>query len=132
MQRRNKTILCLGHDAVMLQVRQLVLEHFGYQVWAANSVEGATAIAEGKCPDMLLMDNGHPGVNLEQLASKVKELCPGLLAVVLSPFYGVRCSSRTAIDRFLAQDESPDVLVANLEELFASQAGGEACSSAMM
>ena len=129
MQRRNKSILCLSQDAVMLRVRQLVLEHFGYQVWPTNSVDRVAGIAVGKCPDMLLMDNGDPGVNLEELASRVKMLCPGLLAVVLSPFYAVHRSSRTPIDRFLAQDEAPDVLLANLEELFASQSGGGASVS---
>ena len=131
MQRR-KAILCLCHDAIMLRVRQMLLEHFGYKVLPTKSVEDATAIAVDSCPDMLLMDNSYPGINLEQVAKQIKETCPGMLAVVLSPFSAARHSTRTAVDRFLAQDEGPDALRANLEELFATQANGDTATSAVV
>ena len=113
----------------MLRVRQMLLEHFGYEVWPTKSVEAATVIAGDNCPDMLLIDNGYPGVNVEQVAERIKTACPGILAVVLSPFFAVHRSTRTAVDRFLSKDEGPDVLRANLEELFATQASGDASSA---
>lgn len=130
MQRR-KAILCLCHDAVMLRVRQMLLEHFGYEVWPTESIEDAAAIAVDSCPDMLLMDYSYPRVNLEQVAERIKKACPGILAVVLSPFFGVRRSPQTAVDRFLAQNDGPDALRANLEELFATQRGGDTATSAV-
>jgi CheY-like chemotaxis protein len=131
MQRR-KAILCLCHDAIMLRVRQMLLEHFGYKVLPTESVEDATAIAVDNCPDMLLMDNSYPGINFEQVAERIKKDCPGMLAVVLSPLFAVRDSAQTAIDRFLARDEGPDSLRANLEELFATQGDGDAATSAVV
>jgi CheY-like chemotaxis protein len=131
MQRR-KAILCLCHDAIMLQVRQMLLEHFGYEVWATESVEDAAAIAVDSCPDMLLMDNSYPGVNLEQVAERIKKDCPGMLAVVLSPLFGGRRPTPAAVDYFLAQNDGPDALRANLEELFGAQGDGDTATKAVM
>jgi DNA-binding NarL/FixJ family response regulator len=118
MQQRRKAILCLCHDATMLQLRQMLLEHFGYKVWPTTSVADATVLAENICPDMLLMDTTYPGVNLEQVAQQVKEVCPAVIAVVMSPYFAVHDSSQTAVDRFVPSDEDPDTLAARIEELF--------------
>lgn len=126
MRSRRKAILCLCHDATMLQVRQMLLEHFGYKVWPTSSVEDATVLAGNLCPDMLLMDNNYPGVNLEQVAEQVKQVCPEVIAVVLSPYFAVHDSSQTAVDRFVPRDEDPDALVARIEEVFEQKSrGGE-------
>ena len=121
MRGRSKAILCLCHDATMLQVRRMLLEHFGYQVWPTSSVEDATLLAENVCPDMLLMDNNYPGVDLEQVAGQIKQACPHVITVVLSPYFGVHDSSQTAVDRIVPRDEEPDALIARIEELFAER-----------
>ncbi len=121
MQPRRKAILCLCHDATMLHLRRMLLEHFGYKVWPTSSVEDATVLAESICPDMLLMDNNYPGVSLERVAERVKEVCPEVIAVVLSPYFAVHDSSQTAVDRFVPRDEEPDALIERIEELFAER-----------
>ena len=95
----------------------MILEHFGYTVLPTTSLEEAKLQAEGACPDMLLMDNNYPGVNVQEFARDVKRLCPEVMAVVLSPFFAVR-SANGAIDRFVTNDEGPDALIAQLDELF--------------
>jgi DNA-binding NtrC family response regulator len=109
----------------VLQVRGMLLEHFGYQVLSTSSVEDAKVAAKDSCPDMLLMDNSYPGIDVEQVARQVKSICPTMLTVVLSPYFGVRAASRGYVDRFLAKDEGPDVLIAQIEELFEQSGGGE-------
>lgn len=125
MQPRRKAILCLCHDVTMLHLRRMLLERFGYRVWPTSSVEDATLLAENTCPDMLLMDNNYPGVNLEQVAQQVKEVCPEVIAVVLSPYFAVHDCSQTAVDRFVPRDEEPDALIARIEELFAEKGRGD-------
>ena len=120
-----KAILCLGQDVTTLRVRQMLLEHFGYKVWTTDSVEDAASIAEDRCPDMLLMDSEHPDGDVEQVAARAKDVCPDLITVVLLPFYGARCSSHASVDRFLPRDNNPDLLVANLEDLFERKAKEE-------
>jgi CheY-like chemotaxis protein len=125
MQERRKAILCLCYDRDMLQVRQMLLEHFGYQVLPTSSVEDAKTVAGDSCPDMLLMDSSHPGIDFEHVAEQVKRVCPTVLTVVLSPYYGVRPGPSGCVDRFVAKDDGPDILIAQIEELFQQRAGGQ-------
>jgi DNA-binding NtrC family response regulator len=124
MRSRRRAILCLCHDRDMLQVRGMLLEHFGYQVLSTSSVEEAKVAAKDSCPDMLLMDNSYPGIDVEQVARQVKTICPSMLVVVLSPYFGVRVASRGHVDRFVAKDDGPDALIAQIEELFEERPGG--------
>ncbi len=123
MHERRKAILCLCYDRDMLQVRRMLLEHFGYQVLPTSSVEDAKTLAGDSCPDMLLMDSNHPGIDFEQVAEQVKRVCPTMLTVVLSPYYGVRPGSSGCVDRFVAKDDGPNVLIAQIAELFEQRAG---------
>jgi len=131
MEPHRKAILCLCCDTNTLQVRQMLLEHFGYRVFAASSVDDAKNIAENRCPDLLLMDNSHPEVDPEQVATQVKMKYPGVIAVVLSPYYyGAGKASRSAIDRFVTSNDGPDVLISQIEELLEdTPAGAMQCPS---
>jgi len=119
MHTNRKAILCLSYDANMLQVRQMLLEHFGYMVFPSTSVEDATSVARHRCPDMLLMDYTHPEMNFEDVAAQVKSACPGVIAVVLSPYYyGSQNGTTGVVDRFVAKDDGPDALISQIEDLF--------------
>jgi CheY-like chemotaxis protein len=122
MQPRGKEILCLCYDSNMLQVRRMLLEHFGYVVLATTSVDDAKSIVKQRCPDMLLMDNNDSGVDFEQLAEQVKGMCPDVITVMLSPYYyGSHGGTNDAIDRIVAKDDGPDVLLSHIQELLGSK-----------
>jgi CheY-like chemotaxis protein len=116
-----KAILCLSYDTNMLQVRQMLLEHFGYKVFPSSTVEDAKNVAERQCPDMLLMDTTHPEIDFEEVATQVKRACPSVIAVVLSPYYyGPQYPAAGAVDGFVVKDDGPDALISQIEELFGS------------
>jgi len=118
MSQRTKAILCLCHDSNMLLIRRMLLEHFGYSVLPTTSDEHAKTIVKQQCPDMLLMDNGDSGMDWREVAEQVKRICPDVITVVLSPSFGVVSSSSTAsVDRFVAKDDGPDALIAQIREL---------------
>lgn len=121
MEPRRKEILCLCYDSNMLQVRQMLLEHFGYAVVPTTSLENARKIVTDRCPDMLLMDNNDSGVDFEQLAKQVKRICPEVITVMLSPYY--YSGNGSAIDRVVSKDEGPDVLLSQIEELLGDEKG---------
>lgn len=130
MGTRHKEILCLCHDTSLLQVRRMLLEHFGYSVLSAASVEDAMRMAENHCPDMLLMDNSETGVDLEELARQVKELCPEVIVAMLSPYYyGPANGSSNAIDGVVTKDEGPDALQSQIADLFDEGGTGNQGSS---
>jgi CheY-like chemotaxis protein len=119
MAQRPKAIICLCHDTDMLQIRRMLLEHFGFIVLPTNSVEGAKTIAKQQCPDMLLMDNADAKFDYMQLAQQIKEICPELITVMLSPYYSMSATGAAAsIDRFVAKDDGPDALITQINELF--------------
>jgi CheY-like chemotaxis protein len=117
MQVDRKGILFVCEDATMLEVRQMLLERVGYTVWPTKSMAEASAIAEQNCPDMLLIEDGYQNSDLEQAAARVKDVCPQVIAVVLAPYFAVR-SSQGFVDCFVARDQGPDLLLAQIEELF--------------
>lgn len=123
MSERPKAILCLCHDSNMLVIRRMLLEHFGYTVLPTTSAEDARNLAEEKCPDMLLMDNGDPQIDFRKLAEQVKRACPSVITVVLSPYYRVSSQeSIQSVDRFVARDDGPDELIAQIQDLFSGTA----------
>jgi CheY-like chemotaxis protein len=119
MAQRPKAILCLSDDRGILHIRRMLLEHFGYVVLPTTSALDAKNLVEQQCPDMLLMDNGDSGIDYAHLAEEVKDICPNVITVVLSPYYCMSSSnSARHVDRFVAKDEGPDVLIAQIKELF--------------
>lgn len=113
-----KAILCLCHDSDMLEVRRMLLEHFGYTVLPTTSAEDAKNVAEQQCPDLLLMDNCDSTVDYNRVAEQVKKVCPDVIAVLLSPLFrlSVNGDSRS-IDRLVAQDDGPGALMDEINEL---------------
>ena len=119
MHSNRKAILCLSYDINMLQVRQMLLEHFGYTVFPSSSLEDAKSVAQRRCPDMLLMDYTYPEMNFDEVAAQVKRACPGVIAVVLSPYYyGPHNGLSGAVDHFVTKDDGPDALISQIENLF--------------
>jgi CheY-like chemotaxis protein len=119
MAQRPKAILCLSDDRGILRVRRMLLEHFGYVVLPTTSAKDAKSIVQQQCPDMLLMDNGDEGVDYAHLAKEVKDICPEVITVVLSPYYCMSSSTSAGhVDRFVPKDEGPDALISHIKELF--------------
>jgi CheY-like chemotaxis protein len=121
METRRKEILCLCYDRSMLQVRQMLLEHFGYVVVPTTSLDNARDLVKNRCPDMLLMDNNDSGADFEQLATHVKRICPEVITVMLSPYF--YSGNGGAIDRVVSKDDGPDVLLSQIHELLSDDDG---------
>ncbi len=111
-----KAILCLCHDATILEVRRLLLERCGYTVWPVDSADAATTVARTHCPDMFIMDHSFPA-DYEEVAGRVKKACPDVITLVLSPFFTIGNSRTTSVDRFVSREDAPDSLLASVREL---------------
>jgi len=119
MTQRPKAILCLSDDGDILRIRRMLLEHFGYIVLPTTSAVDAKNLVEQRCPDMLLIDNNDSRINYARLAKEVKDICPEVITVVLSPYYCMSSSKPAVhVDRFVDKDEGPDALIAQIKELF--------------
>jgi CheY-like chemotaxis protein len=122
METHRKQILCLCNDNNMLQVRRMLLEHFGYSVVPTSSIEDVNALVQESCPDMLLMDNNDHEIDFEKVAKQAKGICPEMITVMLSPYYySNRNGSGEAIDCIVAKDDGPSALLSQIEELLGKE-----------
>lgn len=124
-----KTVLCLCGDETVLTVRQLLLEHFGYNVLPTSTVEDAETIAKRSCPDMFLMDGNIPDSDHEQVARVVKELCPDLTVVVMTQSFTARRNLSSAVDCYVSRDDGPRALVHEISRLLGQLDSGERSGS---
>jgi CheY-like chemotaxis protein len=133
LDSNHKEILCLCPDQLTLQVRQMLLEHFGYKVLATGSVGEMHTILRRACPDMLLLDTCDPAVDCHEIADEAKSICPDILSVVLTPDYGWQTNGYGSIDRFLRLDGPREEWLSGIQALFARQSSkGNDASSATM
>ena len=124
MVSKRKEILCLCQDELTLQVRQMLLEHFGYKVLATDSVGEMQAILRRACPDMLLLDTTDPQLDCHDIANQAKSICPEILSVVLTADYGRLNTCHDAVDRFLRLDAPREEWLSGIQALFARQSQG--------
>jgi CheY-like chemotaxis protein len=102
----------------MLEVRRMLLEHFGYTVLPSTNVEDAMSVAADQCPDLLLMDNCDSLLDYNRVAEQVKAVCPDVIAVLLSPLFRLSVNGDAgSIDRLVAQDDGPGALMDEINEL---------------
>jgi CheY-like chemotaxis protein len=118
MDSSPKAVLCLCHDELTLRIRRMLLEHFGYTVLSSRSVTQMHSVLSSECPDMLLLDTSDPSLDCEEVAGAAKELCPGILSVVLTPEYGQPINGTGSIDRYLKLDAPREQWLAGIESLF--------------
>jgi len=111
-------------DELTLQVRQMLLEHFGYKVLISDSVGEVHTILRHACPDMLLLDTSDPEVDWQELSDDAKSICPDILSVVLTADYGRLHNGHESVDRFLRLDSPRDEWLSGIRSLFARQSGG--------
>lgn len=112
------------HDELTLQVRQMLLEHFGYKVLTTDSVGEMHAILQQGCPDMVLLDTSDPELDWQELSAKAKSICPDILSVVLTADYGRLHNGHDSVDRFLRLDGPREEWLSGIQGLFARQSGG--------
>ena len=129
MHSKRKEILCVCQDELTLQVRQMLLEHFGYKVLTSDSAGKMHIILRQACPDMLLLDTSDPELDWQELTFKAKNICPDILSVVLTADYGRLHNAHESVDRFLRLDGPREEWLSGIESLFARQTNGGAQAS---
>ena len=119
LQSKQKEILCVCQDGLTLQVRQMLLEHFGYKVLTSDSIAAVPTLLRQICPDMLLLDTSDPELDWQELTNMAKIACPDILSVVLTSDYGRLHSDHESVDRFLRLDGPREEWISGIASLFA-------------
>jgi CheY-like chemotaxis protein len=105
-----KHILLVDDEEAITYVFQRYLERAGYRVTAAVTPGEALAICRTGMLDMLVTDFRMPGMTGASLIARVRELHPGLPALVVTA-YGAEVEVAAADVRVLNKPLAPQELV---------------------
>lgn len=84
--RGEETILVVDDEVILLELAEIILTSYGYQVICSESGEQALEILENTSVDLLFTDVIMPGMSGYQLSSEVKRLYPKVKIQVVSGF----------------------------------------------
>lgn len=121
--RGSETILMVEDDRAILKFGATVLEQLGYDVLAADTPEEGLALAAAEADriDLLLTDVIMPGMNGPELASRVREIIPGVKCLYISGFTADAIDTQGLIEQkavFLAKPFSIRELAEKIREAF--------------
>ncbi len=119
MQRR---LLLVDDEAYLLNSLVRVFRHDGYEITLADSGEAALKILKECEFGVIVSDQRMPSMSGTELLSKVKELYPHTMRIVLSGFADYKlvaeAINKGAITKFFSKPWDDDQLRQNIREVF--------------
>lgn len=118
----DRTLLLVDDEDNITAALVRLLRQDGYQVLTANSARSALGILENHTAGVILTDQRMPEMSGVELLSKVKELYPDTVRMVLSGYTDLNsvtdAINRGAIYKFLTKPWDNEMLRANVHEAF--------------
>jgi CheY-like chemotaxis protein len=114
MERNSHLLLCVDDELVGLKVRKILLERAGYKVITA--IDGATGISlfEKEPVDAVVLDYSMPGMHGGEVASRMRQLKPGVPILLLSAYFGLPLEVTSLVDLYMTKGEGAPVLLQKL------------------
>ena len=81
---RRREILCIDDDVQSLNVRRILLESMGYQVWTELDAQHGLRSFQDHSIDAVVMDYEMPGMNGGEAAAAMKAIRPEVPVLILS------------------------------------------------
>jgi len=103
---RPPLILCVDDDPAIRDVTRKALDKKGFRVWVASGLEEAIAAVEKarETVSLVILDRTMPGMEIEAVIARLKEMQPGLKVVLTSGYDRATAMvsvSRRLVDGFL-------------------------------
>lgn len=124
MAAATKRVLIVDDDPAVRMVLQLAFERTDYAVEAAEDGEGALAVARERCPDLMLLDIGMPGMDGLEVCRRLKgdPATQGIKVVLLTARVEERdrqIGLAAGADGYLTKPFSPRAVIAHVDEALA-------------
>jgi diguanylate cyclase (GGDEF)-like protein len=120
-----KTLLIVDDETNILQALKRVLRNGGYQILTANSASEGFDILARNPVQVILSDQRMPEMNGTEFLSRVRELYPDTIRIVLSGYTDLEtitnAVNRGAIYRFLTKPWDDELLREHIREAFRHQ-----------
>lgn len=123
-------ILVVDDEPLVLQVAQAVLERYGYQVITAKNGREGVDLFKQRAPeiDLVLLDMTMPELNGEEALTAMRDLRPGVLAILSSGYDEIEATNRFVgkdLAGFLQKPYTPDALLSKIKDALKNQAPRE-------
>ena len=86
MMSENGTILVVDDERVVLNSCQAILSEHGYEIETAQSGEEGLRLVKGRSFDVALIDLKMPGMPGTEFLSKIKEISPETINIIITGF----------------------------------------------
>jgi len=110
---KERSILVVDDEAVILKMVERVLNRFGYSVWGSNTCDEAVKAVKERRFDLVLLDMLMPGTNGFDLLRTIQSIAPSTPVVVMSGYASPEVASDTSkagANGFLAKPFTPEEL----------------------
>jgi len=115
---RRREILCIDDDVQSLNVRRILLESMGYQVWTELDAQHGLRSFQDHSIDAVVMDYEMPGMNGGEAAAAMKAIRPEVPVLILSALPWLpEGAPREAIDGFIHKGEPLKVLAGRISQI---------------
>jgi len=122
---RHKTLLIVDDESNILQALKRVLHKCGYEILTAGSAREGFDILARHDVQVILSDQRMPEMNGTEFLSRVRELYPNTIRIILSGYTDLEtitgAINRGAIYRFLTKPWDDDLLREHVREAFRHQ-----------
>ena len=109
------SVLCVDDNELGLQIRQAMLQTFGFVVHLATSGVVALQLMQHTHIDVVVLDYHMPDMNGAELSQRIKQDHPGTPIIMLTGYpYDVPPATLQLVDATLVKGESPEKLLETL------------------
>ena len=120
MDNSSPLVLCVDDETVGLRVRQLLLEHAGYQVLTAPDGYSGLELFAAHPVDAVVLDYFMPGMHGGQVAEKMRQTKPKVPILLLSAYLDLPPEVTSLADVYMTKGEGAPALLDKLGNLVPS------------
>jgi CheY-like chemotaxis protein len=110
-------VLCVDDELIGLKVRKILLERAGYRVLTAPDGSAGLEVFSREPVEAVILDYSMPGMNGGEVASRMREVKPGIPILLLSAYVGLPAEVLSTVDMYMTKGEGPPVLLKKLDSL---------------
>lgn len=119
-QKMNEKILLVNDDLDILRLVGIMLERQGFLIHSTTSADQAMDIAISERPDLIVLDDGLPGISAHELIKQFRSdqstaEIPIILWIVNSHSYEVIIGSKYQADAYLTKPIQPGKFLTQIQ-----------------
>jgi|SRR5580692_5117935 DNA-binding NtrC family response regulator len=111
------TLLCIDDRPQMLEIRKATLESHGYCVKLASSAYAVMKMLEDTSVVAVLLEYKQEGMDVEAVASHIKQRFPDLPIILLSAYSDMPERILWLVDEYVMKSEMQERLVSIIERM---------------